>query len=457
VLRHDRIVAVVTLSLLNVFTLAAGVAVVRFTPRSGLEPQPPSVASRQIVRVGAGSLASAPDPAARVPGDALGIRLLGLLGGRATNINAVVIDAATRRTLFDQRAQTAAVPASTTKVATSTAVLAALGPEHRLTTKVVKGRGGGIVLVGGGDPTLSTQAAGRYPAYASLPDLARRTAGALKAAGTAQIRVDYDATLYQGPLTAAGWKPNYLPDGEAAPVTALMVNEGRVALGARARVADPPGVAARVFAQWLRRYGIVTRPGTGVQAGPGARQLASVQSPPVSVLVEHLLTTSDNDLAEAMARQVAIKLKRPVTFAGGAQAVQETLTRLGVGEGVQVSDGSGLSTRNRITPLALARIVSLAASGKRPELWSVITGMPVAGFSGTLANRYTTYTTTTQPGAGIVRAKTGTLANVSTLAGLTYDHDGRLLAFAFMAGNVDPNVTELLDQLASTIAGCGCG
>jgi D-alanyl-D-alanine carboxypeptidase/D-alanyl-D-alanine-endopeptidase (penicillin-binding protein 4) len=444
----------VTLSLLNVFTLAAGVAVVRFTPRSDLEPQPPSVASRQIVRVGAGSLVSTPDPAARVPGEALGIQLLGLLGGRAANINAVVIDAATRRTLFDQRAQAAAVPASTTKVATSTAVLAALGPEYRLTTKVVQARGGGIVLVGGGDPTLSTQAAGAYPAYASLPDLAKRTAGALKAAGRTQVRVDYDATLYQGARTAAGWKPNYLPDGEVAPVTALMVNEGRVASGARARVADPPGVATQVFVQWLRRYGIVARPGGGVQAGPGASELASVQSPPVSALVEHLLTTSDNDLAEAMARQVAIKLERPVTFAGGAQAVRETLTRLGVGGGVQTSDGSGLSTLNRITPMALARIISLAATGKRPELRSVITGMPVAGFSGTLANRYTTIT---QGGAGLVRAKTGTLANVSTLAGLTYDHDGRLLVFAFMAGNVDANVTELLDQLASTIASCGCG
>jgi D-alanyl-D-alanine carboxypeptidase len=454
VLRRDRIVAVVTMSLLNVFTLLAGVAVVRFTPRSDLEPQPPSVASRQIVRVGAGSLAPAPDPAARVPGDALGVQLLGLLGGRAAGINAVVIDAATRRTLFDQRAQAAAVPASTTKVMTSTAVLAAVGPEHRLTTKVVQGKGGGIVLVGGGDPTLSTQAAGGYPAYASLPDLARRTAGALKAAGTTQVRVDYDATLYQGPRTAAGWKPNYLPDGEAAPVTALMVNEGRVASGARARVADPPGVATQVFAQWLGRYGIVAHPGAAVRAGPGVSQLASVQSPPVSVLVEHLMTASDNDLAEAMARQVAIKLKRPATFAGGGQAVQEMLTRLGVGQGVQVSDGSGLSTHNRITPMALARVISLAASGKRPELRPVITGLPVAGFSGTLANRYTTITL---PGAGIVRAKTGTLDNVSTLAGLTYDHDGRLLVFAFMAGTVDPNVTELLDQLASTIASCGCG
>ncbi|MCW2901384.1 MAG: D-alanyl-D-alaninecarboxypeptidase/D-alanyl-D-al anine-endopeptidase [Streptosporangiaceae bacterium] len=455
-LRRDRIVAMVTLSLLNVFVLVAGIAVVRITPQRDLLPQPPSVATREIVRVGAGSALRAPDSGAPIPGDALAVQLIGLLGGRAANINAVVIDAESHRTLFDQRAAVAAVPASTTKLVTSTAALAALGPQYRLTTKVVRDASGGIVLVGGGDPTITSRPspAGGYPAYASMSDLARRTATALKAAGTTQVRVGYDASLYQGSRTAAGWKPNYLPDGEVAPVMALMVGEGRVAAGQMSRVADPAGTAAQIFTEWLRRYGIAARLGGAERSAPGTAQVAAVQSPPVSALVEHLLTTSDNDLAEAMARQVAIKRHHPVTFAGAAQAVQQVLAELGVGQGVQVSDGSGLSTLNRITPMALARILSLDASSARPELRSVVTGMPVAGFSGTLANRYTDITV---PGAGIVRAKTGTLSNVSTLAGLAYDHDGRLLAFSFMAGNATGNVTELLDQMASTVASCGCG
>jgi D-alanyl-D-alanine carboxypeptidase/D-alanyl-D-alanine-endopeptidase (penicillin-binding protein 4) len=442
----------VTLSLLNVFTAGAGLAVVRLTPPSDLRLEPPSVATREIVRV-ADPTVPPVDPSAPVPTDALGVQLVGLLGGSAPNINAVVVDAESRRTLFDQRARVAAVPASTTKIVTSAAALSALGPDYRLTTKVVRGQGGGIVLVGGGDPTLGTQSTGGYPAYASLTDLAKRTAAALKAAGTARVRVDYDASLYQGSRTAAGWKPNYLPDGEVAPVTALMVNEGRVAPGDKRRVADPPSTATQAFVQLLHQYGIAAQTGGRTRAAPSAAQLAAVQSPPVSTLVEQLMTVSDNDLAEAMARQVAIKRRRPPTFAGGSQAVLEELARLGVGEGVLVSDGSGLSTSNRITPLALARIISLAASGKRPELRPVITGMPVAGFSGTLANRYTDVGL---PGAGVIRAKTGTLSNVSTLAGITADSDGRLLAFAFMAGNVNTDVTGVLDQLASTVAACGC-
>ncbi|MBC6458869.1 D-alanyl-D-alanine carboxypeptidase/D-alanyl-D-alanine-endopeptidase [Actinomadura sp. HBU206391] len=448
-LRRDRIVAMVTLSLLNVFTLGAGVAVVKLTPQSSLQLEPPSVATRAIVRA-SGSSVIPSDASAPMPGSGLGIELLGLLGGQAGAINAVVVDATTRRTLFDQRAKVAAVPASTTKVVTSAAALAVLGSEYRLTTKVVKGAGGGIVLVGGGDPTLTAGPPRGYPTYASLPDLAKRTAAALKAAGTTRVRVDYDASLYQGSRTAPGWKPNYMPDGEVAPVTALMVDEGRVAPGNRSRVADPPGAATQAFAGLLRQNGISARAGTRTQAAPKAAQLAAVQSPPVSVLVERLMTDSDNDLAEAMIRQVAIKRKRPPTFAGGAQAVQETLAQLGVGEGVRLADGSGLSTSNRITPMALARIISLAASGKRPELRAMITGLPVAGFSGTLADRYTTVAL---PGAGVVRAKTGTLANVSTLAGITSDADGRLLAFAFMAGSTN---SEVLDQLASIVAMCGC-
>jgi D-alanyl-D-alanine carboxypeptidase/D-alanyl-D-alanine-endopeptidase (penicillin-binding protein 4) len=82
--------------------------------------------------------------------------------------------------------------------------------------------------------------------------------------------------------------------------------------------------------------------------------------------------------------------------------------------------------------------------------------MPVAGFSGTLSGRY--LGPTTQTAAGLVRAKTGTLSDVSTLAGLAYDADGRLLAFAFMANKVkDVAATRSsLDLLATAVAGCGC-
>ncbi|MGI8328334.1 D-alanyl-D-alanine carboxypeptidase/D-alanyl-D-alanine endopeptidase [Actinomadura scrupuli] len=452
----------VTLFLLHIFTVGAAVAVVKLTPTRDLEPRPATVAGRDLVGSNVAALPAA-DAEAPVPGAAaLSSRLAGLM---RPEINAVVIDAATRRVLFDQRGAQAAVPASTTKLVTSTAVLAAVGPDHRLTTKVVQSAtGNGIVLVGGGDPTLAGPAltparlAAAYPRPASIVDLARQTAAVLRQSGRTQVRLDYDASLYEGQRTAPGWKPNYLRDGEAAPVTALMVDEGRVTPGADTapRVQEPVTTAVQVFRRQLQRFGITVRTGSRVISVKGATQLAAVQSPPVSALVEQLLTTSDNDLAEAMARQVAIKQGLTPDFAGVAKGVHDELLALGVSQGVQTFDGSGLSIKNLITPEALARIVSLAASGGHPELRSVITGMPVAGFSGTLSGRY--LGPGTQSAAGLVRAKTGTLSDVTTLAGLAYDADGRLLAFAFMANRVQDvgAIRGSLDQLATAVAGCGC-
>ncbi|WP_240809627.1 D-alanyl-D-alanine carboxypeptidase/D-alanyl-D-alanine-endopeptidase [Actinomadura sp. WMMA1423] len=423
------------------------------------------MAARDLVQVPRSAAVLAAEPGSGRPPDpsALAGRLSTLIGGPQAKINAVVIDAETRRQLYELRAGQPATPASTTKLATSVAALASVGPAHRIATRVVRGAGGRIVLVGGGDPTLTAlppRPGAGHPPYASLTDLARQTATALKASGTSQVRVDYDASAYQGPRTAAGWKPNYLPDGEVAPVSALTVDEGRVSPSdpsKKTRVADPPATAAREFARLLSQNGVSAKAGRQTVAQKEAEPLGVVQSPPLSALVEHLLTDSDNDVAEAVARQVAIKTGRPATFAEAAQAVRQVLAGLGVAEGVSVNDGSGLSPLNRISPIALARIVSLAAGGDHPDLRPVITGLPIAGFSGTLSPpRYTV--AASQAGAGMVRAKTGTLSGVSTLAGLAHDADGRLLAFAFMAGDgkgpVDPGK---LDQLAAAVAGCGCG
>jgi D-alanyl-D-alanine carboxypeptidase/D-alanyl-D-alanine-endopeptidase (penicillin-binding protein 4) len=82
----------------------------------------------------------------------------------------------------------------------------------------------------------------------------------------------------------------------------------------------------------------------------------------------------------------------------------------------------------------------------------------VAGFSGTLDDRFDT--APARRGAGVVRAKTGSLSGVSTLAGITVDADGRLLAFALLADAVPPGGTgpaeAALDRVAARLAGCGC-
>jgi D-alanyl-D-alanine carboxypeptidase/D-alanyl-D-alanine-endopeptidase (penicillin-binding protein 4) len=161
-------------------------------------------------------------------------------------------------------------------------------------------------------------------------------------------------------------------------------------------------------------------------------------------------------VAEAMARQVALKKGRVADFTGAAAAISGVLRDLDLDTGVATVDGSGLSPRNQITPLGLARMVALDAAGKRPELRTVISGMPVGGLTGTLSERF--LIPATRAGAGMVRAKTGTLNQVNTLAGLAYDTNGRLLSFAFMANEVTDGeaAKAALDRLASTLAACGC-
>jgi D-alanyl-D-alanine carboxypeptidase/D-alanyl-D-alanine-endopeptidase (penicillin-binding protein 4) len=448
----------ITLALLNVFLVTAALAVVKLTPDRSLAVRPPTVAARSIVVAGPPALTAAPASAPLPVAGSLAARLDTLMraAGLGANLSGTVIDAATGRPLFSSRADVPAVPASTTKLTTAVAVLASAGPDRRLTTSAVRG-GGGVILVGGGDLTLTTVSPKNgYPRPASLTDLAKQTARALKAAGTTQVSVDYDASAYQGKRTGPGWKPNYVSDGDVGPVAALELDEGRVAPGAPQRVLDPPRIAAAAFARLLTRQGVTARVGAQTTAPQGARRLGAVQSPPISALVEQLLTNSDNDIAEAMIRQVAIKLHRPPTFEGAASAVHDVLTGLGVAAGVDTVDGSGLSPRNQITPAALARLLAMAASDRHPELRTVMSGMPIAGFSGTLASRYGAGRAAT--GRGLVRAKTGTLNGVNTLAGVVDDADGRLLAFAFMANNVRSPAAALaaLDTLAGALAGCGC-
>jgi D-alanyl-D-alanine carboxypeptidase/D-alanyl-D-alanine-endopeptidase (penicillin-binding protein 4) len=408
------------------------------------------------------------------PGGALtAAELAGVLGpltlapGLGKHVGIAVADPAAPALLFDDHAADASAPASTNKVVTSVAALGALGPDRQFATRVVQGAGSGspaaIVLVGAGDPTLSTQPPSADPGYqpASLDDLAARTAAALQAKGVNSVTLGYDASVFAGPGLNPTWSPDYT-DGNVAPVSGLTVDEGRIrpADDLSPRVADPAGAAAAAFAGRLAAHGVqVTGKPTAAAAGSGA-ELARATSPRLADLVEHMLTVSDNDLAEALARQVALADGKPATFDGGVAAVRDELGRLGVDlTGLNVLDGSGLSREDRVTPAFLVRVLSTAAADSHPDLRAALTGLPVAGFTGTLAEdgRYTTPPSVA--GAGLVRAKTGSLTGVVTLAGLVRDNSGQLLVFALMADEAPDAATAraAVDRLATTLAGCGCG
>ena len=254
-----------------------------------------------------------------------------------------------------------------------------------------------------------------------------------------------DDTLYAGPRLGPGWKPAYVTTGNVAPVSALEVDEGRLAKKG-ARSPDPALTAGRQLAALLH----VKAPVARTKAAPGATELSHVDSAPLPELVEAMLTRSDNDLAEALGRQVALATHQPASFAGAVAAIQAATGLPGL------HDASGLSPLDKGTPLAIARLLAKAAGD--PAYAPLLSGLPVAGFDGTLGARYRR--APTGLAAGAVRAKTGTLDGVSALAGFVTTRTGGVLAFDVTADRVPKHGTleaeAALDRLATRLAACGC-
>jgi D-alanyl-D-alanine carboxypeptidase/D-alanyl-D-alanine-endopeptidase (penicillin-binding protein 4) len=366
-----------------------------------------------------------------------------------------VIDALSGRVLLDRRGQVPATPASTQKLLTAASALLVLGPQAHLTTRVLAS-GPNLYLVGGGDPTLTTQPlVTGYPPAADLTALARTVARS-RPAGSAAGQIVGVGSAYGGPDLAPGWSSYYLVEGEAARVRSLEVDEGRFEPGLLqvGRHDDPVLAAAQSFHDALAAAGVSTGAATVGAVPAGARLVASVQSPPVSALVERMLDDSDADLAEGLGRQVAIRSGLPPTFAGVAEALGRVARRLGLPPGQTISDASGLSRTDAVAPAALTTLLRQAALGPYPQLRPLVAALPIAGFTGTLALRFTS---DAPGGLGHVRAKTGWLNGTSALAGLVTTASGRLLIFAALAPAPERGPGEAaVDRIAATLAGCGC-
>jgi serine-type D-Ala-D-Ala carboxypeptidase/endopeptidase (penicillin-binding protein 4) len=466
---------VAAIALLSVFTIGAGVTVARLLPgRLALWKQP-YVANRALA--GPGQAISAATGTASSPP---GITMAGLSNALApivaspafgSHLGVLVTNLTTGQVVYSRNASSGFTPASTTKVATATAALQVLGPDARFKTTVVTGgSSGSIVLVGGGDPTL---AAGRppasdYPQPATLLQLASSAAHALRERGVHGVQLGYDTSLYTGPGLALGWPASYVTTGNVTDITSLEVDQGRLTRSGQPQDADDPGnfsprspdpaaQAAQAFAGFLRSDGIAVR-GQPVQATApsGATTLASVSSPPLTEIIQWMLEESNNVIAENLARHIALATGAPASFTGAARAEESVLRGLGV-TGVDLNDGSGLSPLDSITPAALVQLITLDAT--HAKFRSVLTGLPVYGFSGTLADDPgDEFFSGAGPGLGTVRAKTGNLSTEAALTGIAYAEDGQLLAFAVMADKFTSLTAEApeMTRLANVLAGCGC-
>jgi serine-type D-Ala-D-Ala carboxypeptidase/endopeptidase (penicillin-binding protein 4) len=356
---------------------------------------------------------------------------------------AIVFDLQAGTTLFAHNARLGLRPASNEKLATTYAALTALGPSFRIETDVL-GVGqqdgttwqGNLVLKGYGDPALS---------FAQVNSLARQVA----AAGIKHVsgRILGDESWFDTRRTGLGWKPQfYLHESPA--LSALIVNRGWTG---RYETTRPALTAAQLFRRDLRRAGITVHGGAALGVAPDeATSIAQVQSAPLSALVRHMDVYSDNFYAEMLLKEVGAVQGSFGSAAAGIAVERQLLRDAGVPlSGVRLVDGSGLSLLDRWTPVGLVTLLRTMYQDEdlRPYL---LPALPIAGKTGTLAHRMRT-----GPAHGLVRAKTGTTNNASSLSGFVGDR----YAFSILENgspvrvlNAEASQNRFAQILARTVA-----
>lgn len=379
----------------------------------------------------------------------------------------VVVDPFTGDVLFARGSEDLVPPASVMKIVTGAAALTVLGPETRFATSVVATDDPArVVLVGGGDSTLSRLATGNpsvYAGAATLQDLAEKTIAAAQAGlpegeKVTITEVVVDASLWPtDDALDASWSRDAPSNGFVSRVTALQVDGDRdnpqVELSRRS--SDPVRRAGDEFVKALRaagnagRYVKVT---TGDAPVEGA-VLASVESPPVSELVRYMMKESDNTLAEMLARHVSLAQGAGGTAASLATVIPSVIAGLGLStDGLIVQDGSGLSPLNQVSPSYIAMLLSEVARGDGP-LAVLRDSLPVAGVDGSLDDRFAGENAIAHER---VQAKTGSITGVRSLAGFVTGEDDEPLAFAFFSqGSVGDETRVAIESLVTAVYGCG--
>ncbi|MDR2280700.1 MAG: D-alanyl-D-alanine carboxypeptidase/D-alanyl-D-alanine-endopeptidase [Gordonia sp. (in: high G+C Gram-positive bacteria)] len=363
-----------------------------------------------------------------------------------------VTDPLTGKVLWSRDADEARTPASNAKILTAAAVLMTLPHDKRITTNVVLGVDGQAILVGAGDPTL-TSGDGEQTFY-SDPGRISDLAAQIKRSGVEVTSVAYATPGFTGPSMVRTWDRRDIEGGDITPLTSLMVDAGRrdPLDEYSPRTDSPAEEAGRALADALGVHSQVTE----VDAPAGARTIASVKSAPLSVRVGDMMRFSDNVLAEMLGVELAAATGGQASTSGGVDAVLHSLRSAGFDvDDVKLSDLSGLSYADKVPARVLDAVMGATVGGDNsPKLRSLLDTLPVAHGTGTLADRFDP---TAMPGAGWVRAKTGTLTGVTSLTGIVQTVDGRVLSFALMSGGTSPaDARPAIDTVAGALRECGC-
>ena len=400
---------------------------------------------------------------------------------------AYAIDLTSGKVLVDKRSREQTAPASVMKLVSAAAAVKYIVqprliqglPDYRATTSVltVADEPGTIILRGGGDHTLSRVAVGSYTTYsqpAKLRDLASQAVSVLGANPTI-TKIVLDDTFFKGPSWNPNWASYSRTAGDAAPITGLMVDSARVNPDLTStsyngvRVADPTTQAGSFFKQWLAFYGANLSAVTIVKGATpqNATVIATANSQPISTWIRHALKISDNTETEIIARHTYLSMGLPNNYL----SVQIMGTRLFNSEGFSaknlvMKDAAGLAAGNRITPRML---VGLLRKATNPEgsLGMLPSLMATSGDGGTLGGRFLVYNKTTKhwdlviPN-GAIRAKTGTISGVYSLAGIVTTAENHKIVFAIFANrdlahgfDVGSGTRTAIDAVVDKLYLCG--
>jgi serine-type D-Ala-D-Ala carboxypeptidase/endopeptidase (penicillin-binding protein 4) len=242
-------------------------------------------------------------------------------------------------------------------------------------------------------------------------------------------------------------------DVNANPLSSLLTIQAQLRVGAEPETLEIPvfnpthGFLER-FQTILNQQNIqVTQANVGIPPSTAQRKaLATVESPPLSTLVKTVNQDSDNLYAEALLRVLgAHRTPNADDMAvAGIEAVQTTLTELGIDPNqYQLTDGSGLSRKNLVSPVAIAQ--TLQAMGRSPSATAYQNSLAIAGKSGTLKSRFQGTSA-----YGNVQGKTGTLQGAVTLAGYVKNPAFQDLVFSILVNQSEQSSTTIrqtIDQI----------
>ena len=347
--------------------------------------------------------------------------------------------------VVSQHADTPLRPGSTEKLLVAWGAYGVLGRAASFVTDVradgaVDGSTlrGDLVLVGGGDPSL--RSAGGH-SLERLATLVRR-AGITEVTGDLVV----DESHFDSERSAPGWTSRHVPYF-VGPLSALAVDGNSLRTDPE-YVANPALGNLGAFRASLAAQGVTVAGGDRMGTAPDPTTgVASVRSAPVSDLVNQMLTNSDNFYAEILLKNVGQRVLGRGTSANGMGVVHQLAADAGVQLSGRAADGSGLSRDNTRRPREWVEL--LVAVRSTPWFDQLLTGLPVAGRSGTLLNRFRG-----MPGEANVRAKTGSVQQTRALSGYLTTAGGRQVVFSLIV-NSDPvpsAVIAAMDNVVSTMA-----